>query len=271
MENLIQVNSYVAMVKTCSTCKTVKRLEDFYKDKKGRYGVRSVCKPCEQKDNYLIDGNVLVVGDLHSPFIKEGYLDFCKAVQKKHKCKEVIFIGDIIDSHYSSFHTQDPDGYSAGDELSRAIDQLKDWYSAFPIASVIFGNHDLIISRKMMDAGLSSRWMQKMSDVLEIPNWIFMDHKVKNNILYVHGHGAGHAVVRAKRDLTSIVAGHFHSKAYVEYIVGLNFRIFGMQVGCGVDDTAYSMAYGKNSPKSAISCGVVLDNGRQAIVEMMEL
>jgi hypothetical protein len=44
-----------------------------------------------------------------------------------------------------------------------------------------------------------------------------------------------------------------------------------MQVGCGVDDKSYAMAYGKNHPKSAISCGVVLNDGQLPIIEMMEL
>jgi hypothetical protein len=37
----------------------------------------------------------------------------------------LFFIGDIIDNHYSSYHESDPDGYSAGEELDRAIDMIK--------------------------------------------------------------------------------------------------------------------------------------------------
>ena len=48
--------------------------------------------------------NVLVIGDLHEPFCLDGYLDFCIEQQKKWNCDKVIFIGDVIDNHYASYH-----------------------------------------------------------------------------------------------------------------------------------------------------------------------
>jgi hypothetical protein len=53
----------------------------------------------------------------------------------------LFFIGDIIDNHYSSYHESDPDGYSAGEELDRAIDMIKIGIE-LSIATVIIGNHD---------------------------------------------------------------------------------------------------------------------------------
>ena len=42
-----------------------------------------------------------------------------------------------------------------------------------------------------------------------------------------------------------------------------------MQLGCGVDDKAYAMAYGKNFSKNHINCGVII--GDTPIIEYMEL
>lgn len=217
------------------------------------------------------NNNVLVIGDPHAPFIREGYLEHCIEVRDKYSCDETVFIGDIVDNHYSSFHTADPDGYSAGEELDRAVDMLQPWIAEFPIAKVMLGNHDRIPYRKAMDAGLSYRWIKGYSEMLGAPGWEFMDHYFKDDVLYVHGDGASHAIVRAKKDLCSIVQGHFHSRAYVEYAVGRKHKVFGMQVGCGIDETSYAMAYGKNGPKMALSCAVVLNNGEQPIIEMMKL
>jgi len=72
--------------------------------------------------------NILIIGDLHSPFTLPKYLDFCKEQQRKYNCGKVIFIGDIIDNHYSSYHESDPDGMSAGDELDKAIEQVQQYY-----------------------------------------------------------------------------------------------------------------------------------------------
>ena len=47
---------------------------------------------------------ILVIGDLHAPFELDGYLEFCQETYAKYLCNQVIFIGDIIDNHYSSYH-----------------------------------------------------------------------------------------------------------------------------------------------------------------------
>ena len=66
----------------------------------------------DEKGKKIVN-NILVVGDLHEPFTRKGYLEFCKSIYYKYNCNEVVFIGDIIDNHYSSFHDTDPDGRSA--------------------------------------------------------------------------------------------------------------------------------------------------------------
>ena len=215
--------------------------------------------------------NVLLIGDIHEPFTLDGYMEFCWDIYNKYECNEVVFTGDIIDNHYSSFHVQDPDGFGAGEELERAIDKLADWYELFPRATVCLGNHDRIPARKAMDAGISSKWLSPYAEVLGVPNWDFVDSIIIDEVLYVHGDGASHAAMRSKKDLMSIAQGHFHSRAYIEWIVGKRVKLFAVQAPCGVDDKAYAMAYGKNSPKSAIGCTVILNNGTLPIIEMMEL
>ena len=95
---------------------------------------------------------ILVIGDIHAPFTLPEYLDFCKEMYARHNCNQVIFIGDIIDNHYSSFHATDPDGMGGGDELDLAIKHVKKWSKAFPKADVCIGNHDRIIMRKAFDS-----------------------------------------------------------------------------------------------------------------------
>ena len=215
--------------------------------------------------------NTMQIGDLHAPFIRPDYLPHCLRIRDKYNIDEVMFMGDQVDNHFSSFHVTDPDGFGAGEELERAIAQLEPWYKEFPEAKVMIGNHDRIPERKIQESGLSKLWLRNISEVLGYDGWNFVDHYLKDDVLYVHGDGAGQAINRAKKELISIVQGHWHSQAYAQYLVGRNYKIFGMQVGCGVDDKSYAMAYGKNGPRSAIGCGVVLDGGRLPIVELMEL
>ena len=213
--------------------------------------------------------NVLVIGDLHLPFTLEGYLEHCIETYNKYKCNEVVFIGDIIDNHASSFHIPDADGYSAGYELKLAIQKVKEWYKAFPEATIIIGNHDRIIMRKAQASGLSKMWIKDYADVLGVPNWKFMESIEIDDVLYLHGEG-GVARTRARRDLCSIVQGHLHTQASVDWIVGKNFKIFACQTGCGIDAKAYAMAYAKEFAKPAIGCAVVLE-GKTVFNAMMEL
>ena len=53
--------------------------------------------------------------------------------------------------------------------------------------------------------------------------------------------------------------------------LNLKYRVFGMQVGCGVDCTTYAAAYAKNFKKQSIGCAVVLNNGTLPINLLMPL
>lgn len=211
---------------------------------------------------------ILVIGDVHAPFVLDGYLEFCKETYARYNCNQVIFIGDIIDNHYSSFHATDPDGMGGSDELDYAIEEVKKWNEAFPVADVLIGNHDRIIMRKAFDSQIPQRWIKSYNDVLGT-KWNWQDRVVYDNVQYVHGEG-GTARTKSKNDMMSTVQGHIHTQAYCEWMVGRNFRIFGMQVGCGVDGKSYAAAYAKNFKKQAIGCGVVF-GGHTAINCLMEL
>ena len=91
---------------------------------------------------------ILVIGDIHAPFELEGYLEFCQETYAKHLCNQVVFIGDIIDNHYTSYHETSSDGLGGADELHHAIEVVNDWKKAFPVADVIIGNHDRMVMRK---------------------------------------------------------------------------------------------------------------------------
>ena len=218
---------------------------------------------------------VLVIADLHAPFTKKGYLEHCVEVQKRYNTNHTVFIGDIIDNHYSSFHATDPDGYGAGEELDRAIDQVQSWYDAFPEADVLLGNHDRIIMRKAFSSGISKRWIKEFGEVLETPGWRFGLEFEYDDVLYIHGEGGGAdkgALMKALNKRKSVVQDHFHTANHINWNVSYYDRIFGMQVGCGIDDKAYALAYAKyNIKKSILSCGVVLDGGQLPILEPMRL
>ena len=214
--------------------------------------------------------NVLVIGDLHEPFCLDGYLDFCKEQYDKFACNQVIFIGDIIDNHYSSYHETDADGMGGGDELELAIKRIARWYEAFPKARVIIGNHDRLIMRKAQTSAIPSKWIKSYKQVLEVPNWTFTERYEQDNVQYIHGEG-GTARTKCRADMMNTVQGHLHTQCYTEHYVGQNYRVFGTQTGSGINFTEYSFSYAKAGRKPAIGCAVVLENGTIPINLLMEL
>lgn len=227
----------------------------------------------QKKEAYLNitkeENRVLVIGDLHEPFCLDGYFEFCVDTYNKYNCNKVVFIGDIIDNHYSSYHETDADGMGGGQELDLAINKLKKWYKQFPEATITIGNHDRIIMRKAQTSSVPRKWIKDYKEVLETPKWEFVDRIVIDGVQYVHGEG-GTAHAKCRADMMPTVQGHLHTQCYTQWFVGANFKVFGMQVGCGIDHDAYAMAYAKRGKKPAIACGVVI-GGHTPINKLMNL
>tara|TARA_R110000764_G_scaffold68614_1_gene142301 strand:- start:166 stop:885 length:720 start_codon:yes stop_codon:yes gene_type:complete len=214
--------------------------------------------------------NVLVIGDLHEPFCLDAYLNFCYHNYVKYNCNQVIFIGDIIDNHYSSYHETCPDGMSGGEELQLAVTKIQKWYKTFPHAHVIIGNHDRLIMRKAQTSDIPKAWIKSYKEVLGVPGWEFVERHEQDGVQYIHGEG-GTARTKCRADMMNTVQGHLHTQCYTEHYVGQNYRIFGTQVGCGIDFTTYAMAYAKYGRKPAIGCSVILENGTIPINILMDL
>ncbi len=171
---------------------------------------------------------ILVIGDIHAPFELDGYLEFCQETYSKYLCNQVIYIGDIIDNHYTSYHETSSDAMGGLDELEYAIRAVKRWSDAFPVADVLIGNHDRMVMRKAQTSDIPSAWIKSYNEVLGT-NWNWTERIVYDGVQFVHGEG-GTASTKSKNDMMSTVQGHIHTQCYTMWSVGRNFKVFGMQV-----------------------------------------
>lgn len=192
---------------------------------------------------------VLILPDLHAPFIHRKYLSFVKGVARDYKPTHVVQIGDIVDLHVISRHASHPDAMGAIEELEAAIAQLQGFYEAFPKVTITRGNHDDRVARQAADLNIPSRYLKELMHVLEAPKgWAMTDSIVIDNVLYLHGTGRGginHAYNLAIKHGQSVVAGHIHSQFGVKYSASPNRLIFGLNVGCAVDPNSYALEYAK--------------------------
>ena len=228
------------------------------------------------RKNNLIKENVLVIGDTHFPFEKEGYLDFCLDIQKKYKCGSVVHIGDEVDLCATSQYSHNPDGMSAGTEADLALVSMKQWYKAFKEVKVCIGNHSARAFRLAHDSGLSKKFLKSYEEMWEAPKtWKWADSWSLYNVHYTHGTGTSGpnaALKRAVQFRKNVAMGHIHTEATIQYNVSSVDAIWGLMVGSGIDDKQYAFHYAKDTiKKSIVSCAVVVDNGKLPIIELMSL
>jgi len=215
---------------------------------------------------------VLCIGDLHLPATHTKYLDFIRKLKRKYKTDTTVFIGDVLDHHSISFHQKNPELPSAIDEHKQTVKGMKAWKKTFPEAVICIGNHDERVHRLSSAAGIPSMYLVDYSDLYDTPNWKWDHSFIIDNVMYIHGTGAGGqrpAYSAAVKLGQSIVMGHVHSIAMLQVLQSPTQRIFGMNVGCGVDKNHRAMNYAKNHlNKPVISAGIIIDG--KPILELLE-
>lgn len=215
---------------------------------------------------------VLVISDLQCPFQHPKYLAFLQAIEFKYRTTTTVCVGDEVDHHALGDYEHDPDGYSAGFELTKAIEALKPYYKAFPKAYICESNHTMRILKRVFKAGIPVRYMKDFKEVIQAPKgWGWRPKWEIDGITYKHGlgySGALGAINAAKDEMRPCVIGHLHSDAGILFWNNGEKTIWGMNVGSGIDENAYAFKYAKYArKKSIISCGVVID-GEPFIIRM---
>lgn len=210
---------------------------------------------------------VLVVGDLHQPFTRPEYLDFCQAKQEEMRCNRVVLIGDVVDIHAVSRHLPNPNGHSPGEELDLAVECLRPWVKAFPTAMVCVGNHDSRYRTAARESRIPDRVLRPYRQIFETGRWRWDLSWQIDGVLYKHGTGyssRGAALKAAIMARQPVVMGHIHTDAGVYYSASDRDLIFGLAVGCGFDAGTYAAEYQRDfKERPVIGCGAVL-HGKEA-------
>tara|TARA_R110000744_G_scaffold113959_3_gene213202 strand:+ start:4627 stop:5475 length:849 start_codon:yes stop_codon:yes gene_type:complete len=236
--------------------------------------MRNRSKPKSKKDVEQVVG---IIGDSHLPYEHKDYLQFCIDTFKSYGVNRVIHIGDLIDNHGLSFHDNEPSLLGSTGERNLVLDQLEPWFEAFPDLTLIQGNHDMMANRKAVKMGIDPTiYMRPLGDVYNFPKgWDIENQLVINGVMYHHGETAlGLNGFRndAQKRMMNTVTGHCHSNFGVSYTATDHRMVYGLAVGCGVDNDSMAFAYGKNfKQKPILGCGIVANNGKLPISVPMDL
>jgi len=217
--------------------------------------------------------SIVVISDLHAPFMHPDTLPFLKAVKKKYSPDYVVQIGDEIDGHSWSYHEKNPDLDSPTKELREAINQLTPLYSLFPKVTLLESNHGSLVYRKALTAGLPSSVIKGYREILQAPKgWSWVSSLTLETRLgpvhFIHGKSATPGRLSQLYGM-SVVEGHYHESASITYTSTPERLLFGAKTGCLVDDNALSMAYNKLNAKRPIISILIIIDGIPQIVPMV--
>jgi hypothetical protein len=177
-------------------------------------------------------------------------------------------IGDLVDNASMSLkYSADPDLPSPKDEIKKAREHLESWFKAFPSLFLCLGNHDRRADLKGKHVGLPSDVFKPFREIWGLPKgWRDAFSWEIDGVKYMHGTGLSGDMAHIKaasQNRMSTVIGHTHHTLGGDYLVSEKDRIFGMNVGCGIDRKQLAFKYGKDFlKKPALGCGVVTDYGK---------
>jgi len=204
---------------------------------------------------------ILVIPDTHIPFEHPNALQFCKDIAEEYEIATVVHLGDEIDHHALSFHTNELDAMTALQEYRSAKDKIQDWFEAFPDVKLCIGNHSKIPVRRAKEMGLPNSYLRSFHELWNAPDGWDVDHSFTiGGVIFKHAGKAGFqgSINSAIINRASSVFGHNHSHGGILYQANEDNLIFGMNAGCLIDNDAYAFAYGKDfAHKPTLGCGVV--------------
>ena len=221
-----------------------------------------------------MNSSVLVISDLHIPYHHQDAFDFLKALKKKYKPDLVVNIGDELDHHAISMHEHNPDLMSAGDELKHSKEYIRELEKIFPEMTLVHSNHSSLVYRRALRYGLPKDYLKSYNEFLGVGNgWKWVDDYTitlsdGSRCFFTHGISADVLKVAAQYGMNT-VQGHFHTKFSIGYFSNPDALIWGMQVGCLINQKSMAFDYAKNfKSRFIVGCGMIID-GQPKLMPMV--
>jgi len=222
----------------------------------------------KNKDIYPI----LAYSDTHFPFHHPKTFDFLRHLKDIYKPKTVVCCGDIIDNHQISFFKPEPTAYSSVVERKKALKSIHLLLEMFPEQYITLGNHSRLPERKLKEIGIGPEYLKSYNEIFEVPeSWKFVMSVELDGIFFNHKlpSGPSGALNAAIRKRQSFVGGHTHSSGGVHYHSNSSSQIFGLNLGCLIDEKKYAFNYAREAlNRPTIGAGLILGANEAYFIPM---
>jgi len=216
---------------------------------------------------------ILVISDMHLPYHHKDSIQFLKEIKKEFKPDFIVNIGDLLDFHAINMHTHDPDLYSAGMELDKAKEYIKQLEDLFPEVTEVDSNHSSLVYRRALKYGMSKQFLKPYGEFLGTRKWKWVDDLTltmsnKQRCFFTHGRSAD--VLKVSQTMgMSAVQGHYHTKFLISYWANPDNLFFAMNVGCLINQKSMAFSYAKNfKTRFILGCGIII-NGVPRLLPMV--
>ena len=211
---------------------------------------------------------ILVIPDLHAPWIDWKAVKYVKAWHDKHKPDLVIQLGDITDQKIWSRWQSDPDDFSPSQEFKKAAKDMNKLHEMFPKMIILSGNHDVRVKARAIEAGIPAEMFKDVNEVFDKKGWKWWprDKRLivntqRGKILFIHGDEMGGTVAQKSRALgMSVVQGHTH-KMSLTYTQTPTNHFFGCEAGHLLDVNSKAARYSQANPMGCSSGFVIIKYG----------
>jgi len=219
-----------------------------------------------------VQGPILAISDDQAPYGHPDRFEFIEALytwmRKQYGEPFVIHLGDETDQHCYSTYSQNPNLHGTLREEELAQADLDQWERLFPNLHLVMSNHAIRVRKRICEAGVSDRWVRSFNDAWNKPGWtwhedLYLDLPNGDTVYVNHGEGKT-AIGKAKLLGCSVLQGHRHSEAYVQYCNNGRRTIWGAQAGSLVDPKSLAYLYAKHSDfKSVLGTVIVVEGVAQ--------
>ena len=216
---------------------------------------------------------ILVISDLHIPYHHKDSFEFLREIKKEYKPDFVVNIGDLLDFYAISMHSHDPDLYSAGHELDKSKEYIKQLEDIFPQMVEVESNHSSLVYRRALKFGMSKQFLKDYGEFLGTKKWKWVDDltlTMSNGQRCFFTHGRSADVLKVSQTMgMSAVQGHYHTKFLVSWWANPDNLFFAMNVGCLINQKSQSFAYAKNFKTRFILGSAMIVDGYPKLLPMV--
>ena len=221
----------------------------------------------------MANKKILVISDMHLPYQHKDSIIFLKEIKKEFKPDMIVNIGDLLDFHAISMHEHNPDLYSAGMELDKAKEYIKQLEDIFPEVVEVDSNHSSLVYRRALKFGMSKQFLKPYGEFLGTRKWTWVDDLTLTmsdgkRCFFTHGRSADILKVSQTMGM-SAVQGHYHTKFLISYWANPDNLFFAMNVGCLINQKSMAFNYAKNfKTRFILGCGIII-NGVPRLLPMV--